>query len=172
VQPGDELAGRYLLEERLGRGGMGEVWRAVDQRLHRPVAVKVLSNLRQSSPFSSLETERFRREALTTAGPQRPGIAVVHDADQHGDQWFIVMEPLHGQDLAAAPAARPDRRLKIDQVISLLFTDSARGIPSAAFMKRNDPFGRHSTNPSHGGDPDRVKRPTAGRWARACQVGV
>jgi serine/threonine protein kinase len=119
LQPGDELAGRYLLEEQLGRGGMGEVWRAVDQRLHRPVAVKVLSNPRHSSHPSPWQTERFRREALITAGLQHPGIAVVHDADQHGDQWFIVMELLHGQDLAAVLAGTPDRRLPIEQVISL-----------------------------------------------------
>ncbi|WP_431904442.1 WD40 repeat domain-containing serine/threonine protein kinase [Nonomuraea sp. bgisy101] len=119
VQPGDELASRYLLEGQLGWGGMGEVWRALDQRLHRPVAVKVLTALGHSSHTSPSQTERFRREALTTAGLQHPGIVVVHDADQHADQWFIVMELLHGQDLAAVLDSTPDHRLPIEQVLVL-----------------------------------------------------
>lgn len=114
VQAGDTLADRYLLEGRLGRGGMGEVWRAVDQRLSRSVAIKLLLNVSVSADL----VERFRREATITANLQHPGITVVHDIAQHDGQLFIVMELLDGTDLGAVLDKAPTG-IPIGQAVSL-----------------------------------------------------
>jgi len=68
VQPGLELAGRYILEEMLGSGGMGDVWRGADRRLGRPVAVKVMHDW----PTRSGLDRRFEREARIGARLQHP----------------------------------------------------------------------------------------------------
>lgn len=101
--PGDELAGRYVLEEVLGQGGMGQVWRAVDRRLERSVAVKVLL---EDDP-SAERVARFRREARLAARLLHPGITTVFDADQHDGRLFIVMELLDGTDLATVLDGTP-----------------------------------------------------------------
>ncbi|MHA4816607.1 WD40 repeat domain-containing serine/threonine protein kinase [Streptomyces aculeolatus] len=93
---GVTLAGRYELRELLGRGGMGEVWLGRDSSLpRRDVAVKVLPSL-----AGGRGVRRFQREAAVLAGLQHPGITVVYDAGEHDGFLFIVMELLHGQDLA------------------------------------------------------------------------
>src|SRR3954451_7978486 len=73
-EPGTELGGRYRLEERIGAGGMGEVWRGGDQPLRRLVAIKILPVAADRTA-----TERFRREAETSAALQHPGITVMLD---------------------------------------------------------------------------------------------
>jgi serine/threonine protein phosphatase PrpC len=114
VQAGTELAGRYVLVELLGRGGMGEVWRATDQVLGRLVAVKVISEWHADPELAS----RLKREAKIAASLQHPGIIVVHDVGSVDDRPFIVMELLHGRDLASALKLSPDG-LPVDTVISL-----------------------------------------------------
>ncbi len=114
MQPGLKLAGRYALQARLGHGGMGEVWRGVDERLGRPVAVKVLGE-HLADPE---RLARFRREAELTARLQHPGITVVHDVGSDNGQPFIVMELLHGRDLAAMLAQAPCG-LPIDAALTL-----------------------------------------------------
>lgn len=113
MQAGTELVGRYALEELLGSGGMGDVWRASDRQLERPVAVKVMRN-RLDDP------RRFQREARIAARFQHPGITVIHDVGTHDDQPFIVMELLHGSDLATVLNRTPGRRLPIETAISLI----------------------------------------------------
>ncbi|MCX4627792.1 protein kinase [Streptomyces sp. NBC_01443] len=100
VRVGDELAGRYRLEQRLGQGGMGEVWRGHDLMLDRSVAVKVLLEAATNDEVVA----RFRREATIGARLQHPGITVVHDVGQQDGRLFIVMELLAGEDLATALA--------------------------------------------------------------------
>jgi len=100
---GMELAGRYVLGERLGGGGMGEVWRGTDQLLDRLIAVKMMRDRAASSEQSA----RFIREARLAARLQHPGIAVVHDVGTDDGQLFIVMELLHGRDLAAVIGETP-----------------------------------------------------------------
>ncbi|MCO6006876.1 hypothetical protein NE236_17965 [Actinoallomurus purpureus] len=91
------LAGRYRLEEPLGRGGMGEVWRGVDLRLRRPVAVKILPLTIGAEPAGMA---RFRREAEVAATLNHPGITTVFDIDEHpheDERWlFLVMELMVG----------------------------------------------------------------------------
>ncbi|WP_159056288.1 serine/threonine-protein kinase [Streptomyces sp. DSM 15324] len=101
---GVEIAGRYRLEVLLGRGGMGEVWRAVDPVLGRRVAIKFLpSHLTAGGPH----LERFRREARVTARLQHPGIAQVFDYGTHAGQPFLVMELLDGRNLGEVMREHP-----------------------------------------------------------------
>ncbi len=114
MQAGLKLSGRYVLEALLGYGGMGEVWRGVDEHLGRQVAVKVLRE-----HFADPElTERFRHEARIAARLQHPGITVVHDVGSDNGHLFIVMELLHGRDLASMLAEAPSG-LSIDAAVSL-----------------------------------------------------
>jgi len=97
------LSGRYVLGERLAVGGMGEVHIATDERLARPVAVKLLHRAHRASAES---VERFRREAVVVAGLLHPSIAQVYDYGVHRDglgepEHFIVMELAPGSDLGA-----------------------------------------------------------------------
>jgi Protein kinase domain len=114
MRAGLRLSGRYALLALLGSGGMGEVWRGVDEQLDRPVAVKVL---REHLADPEL-TRRFQREARIAARLQHPGITVVHDAGSDNGQLFIVIELLHGRDLAAMLAEAP-AGLPIDGAVSL-----------------------------------------------------
>ena len=91
------LAGRYHLEQRLGRGGMGKVYEAVDVALDRRVAVKVV---RDEWVHSASAAARFRREARTVAGFAHPNVVTVYDFGvEAGSRAFIVMELLHGATL-------------------------------------------------------------------------
>jgi serine/threonine-protein kinase len=94
---GTVLASRYELRARIGRGGMGEVFEAVDRRLDRSVAVKVLRpELADDRRFPA----RLRREARTVAGLAHPGIVSVHDFGEDGGRVFIVMELVAGTTLS------------------------------------------------------------------------
>ena len=97
------VAGRYRLEARLGRGGMGVVWRATDELLGRQVAVKELP-LDRDETLSAEETRRQRdrtlREARAVAQLRHPHIIVVHDVVEHDERPYIVMELIDGGSLA------------------------------------------------------------------------
>ena len=101
---GHLLGGRYRLVEPLGEGGMGQVWEARDERLDRPVAVKVVPLLSGGSRAADARA-RFLREARLTARLQHPHIVTLHDvgeADVEGRRTpFLVMERLRGQGLDA-----------------------------------------------------------------------
>ena len=93
------LAGRYRLARRLGRGGMGRVYEAVDTALERRVAVKVI---RQEWIHNAAAIERFRREARAVAVLDHPNVVTVHDyGAEAGAQAFLVMELLEGVTLRA-----------------------------------------------------------------------
>ncbi|MEU5882380.1 serine/threonine-protein kinase [Spirillospora sp. NPDC047279] len=108
------LGDRYRLEVRIGRGGMGEVWRAVDLRLDRPVAVKLLPVAADAAPDA---VARFRREAQLAAALQHPGITVVHDIDEDDGLLYLVMELLDGEDLVKVLARRP-QGLPVDEALA------------------------------------------------------
>ncbi|MCF2526992.1 protein kinase domain-containing protein [Yinghuangia soli] len=102
------LAGRYELQEVVGRGGMGEVWKGVDRELGRTVAVKVLPvELTRQDEFR----QRFRREARTTAALSHHGVATLHDVGEDVDGAdtvpFLVMEYIDGRTLAETLHAGP-----------------------------------------------------------------
>jgi len=114
VQAGLELDGRYVLEERLGAGGMGEVWRGTDRLLARPVAVKLM---RERLADDAL-VARFQREARLAARLRHPGITLVYDIGSHDGRPFMVMELLDGHDLAETLRVSP-AGLSVDVAVSL-----------------------------------------------------
>ena len=73
---GQLISGRYRLEAVLGRGGMATVWRGVDERLGRPIAVKLLDRADTADPAM---LQRFDREARTAGGLTHPNIVAVYD---------------------------------------------------------------------------------------------
>ncbi|MFE0254690.1 serine/threonine-protein kinase [Streptomyces sp. NPDC059010] len=104
------IAGRYRLIESIGRGGMGEVWRAYDESLARQVAVKLL--LPQDADPTA--TPRFRMEAQTAARIDHPNVVGVRDFGEQDNQLFLVMELVEGDSLArtlARSGAQPAERV-------------------------------------------------------------
>ncbi len=96
--------GRYRLIERIGRGGMGDVWRALDTETHRVVAVKVLSaNLGNDPTFM----QRFRREALAAAGLNEPHVVPIHNFGEIDGRLYVDMRLIEGRDLQAIIAQGP-----------------------------------------------------------------
>ncbi|MGW0768535.1 serine/threonine-protein kinase [Streptomyces sp. NPDC002676] len=95
------IAGRYRLEARIGRGGMGVVWRARDQVLGRLVAVKELL-ADDSLPGDDTRRRRDRtfREARAVAQLRHPNIIVVHDVVEQDERPYLVMELIEGSSLA------------------------------------------------------------------------
>ena len=96
--------GQYRLVEKLGEGGMGVVWRAVDTTLEREVAIKVLPDLFSDDPE---RRSRFEREAKILASLHHPGIATIHGLHQVDGVHFLAMELAPGTDLARRLAAGP-----------------------------------------------------------------
>ncbi|KYF63706.1 protein kinase [Sorangium cellulosum] len=102
MRPETVFAGRYLLERRAGAGGMGEVWKALDQETGEAAAVKVLPG---SDPK---DVARFEREAQILAGLAHAHVVryVAHGASAEGKP-YLVMEWLEGEDLAARLSRGP-----------------------------------------------------------------
>ena len=96
--PGTRLGGRYRLDERVGAGGMGEVWRATDEVLGRVVAVKlILATLVSEAGFE----RRFLGEAQAMARVSHPGVVAVHDYASDAAGAYLVMQYVHGEPLSA-----------------------------------------------------------------------
>ncbi len=96
LTPGTTL-GPYEIEALLGAGGMGEVYKANDTRLHRTVAVKVLP---EDVTWNPDLRKRFEREARAVAGLNHPHICTLHDIGSEDGTDFLVMEHLEGESLA------------------------------------------------------------------------
>ncbi|HYE07033.1 MAG TPA: protein kinase [Planctomycetota bacterium] len=96
--------GHYELVRMIGQGGMGAVWEAIDQRLGRHVALKVM--LREDeAPVDAIE--RFQREALHAAKLRHPNIIPVHDVGHERGRHYLVMDLVEGMTLDEALRARP-----------------------------------------------------------------
>jgi serine/threonine-protein kinase len=98
LEKGQALS-HYRLVDKIGEGGMGEVWRAKDTRLDREVAVKFLPDVVARDEG---RLDRFAREAKLLASLNHSGIATIHDIDEHEGIRFLVMELVPGEDLAQA----------------------------------------------------------------------
>ncbi len=90
------LGNRYELEEKIGSGGMAEVYRATDKLLARPVAVKILN---QEYKADAEFVEKFHREAKAAAGLSHPNIVSIYDVGTDSDDHYIVMEYVPGSTL-------------------------------------------------------------------------
>ncbi|MFG2227553.1 tetratricopeptide repeat protein [Streptomyces sp. NPDC048644] len=115
------MHGRYRLLDRIGRGGMGEVWRARDTSLGRQVAVKCLKPLGSRRDPKTLRVlrERFRREARVAAALQHRGITVVHDFGEDDGTLFLVMELLTGRNLSQLLEDNRRHPLPVPDVIDI-----------------------------------------------------
>ena len=109
--PGSRL-GPYEIESVIGKGGMGEVYRARDMRLDRTVAIKVLAENRSLDPDMR---QRFVREARAIGNLSHPNICHLNDLGSHEGIDFLVMEHLQGETLAER-LKRARRPLPLDEV--------------------------------------------------------
>ena len=121
--------GRYRLVELLGRGGMGDVWRAYDTVTDRVVAVKVLpAHLANDQTFQ----ERFRREARAAAGLNNPHVVPIHDFGEIDGRLFVDMRLIEGEDLGTLLGRgplQPARAIRVvEQIASALFAAHRIGL--------------------------------------------
>ncbi|MCX3060319.1 serine/threonine-protein kinase, partial [Streptomyces beihaiensis] len=100
-QQGQLLSDRYRLGDAIGRGGMGRVWRAHDEVLHRTVAVKELTAAQWADEADrAVLLARTQTEARAAARINHPAVVTVHDVLEHDDRPWIVMELVEGPSLA------------------------------------------------------------------------
>jgi serine/threonine protein kinase len=137
--------GRYRLVELIGRGGMGEVWRAYDTAIDRVVALKLLpGNFADDRVFQ----ERFRREAKAAAGLDEPHVVPIYDFGEIDGRLYVTMRLIKGRDLqtilADGPLA-PERAVRIiEQVAEAVHAAHKVGLvhrdikPSNILLDEND----------------------------------
>jgi tetratricopeptide (TPR) repeat protein/predicted Ser/Thr protein kinase len=124
--------GRYELIERIGRGGMGEVFLARDTQLGRTVAIKALAS--DHVPADS-DVERFRQEVANLVAVSHPYVAAVYDVVEEGDDLYIVMEYVRGRSLKDAAAA--DRRPRTIARWGQQIAEALAGIHAAGIIHRD-----------------------------------
>src|SRR3981081_583795 len=122
---GTTLNGRYLLEARIGTGGMSTVYRALDETLQRQVAIKLMN---REITSDSDQLERFRREARAVAQLSHPHIVGVIDAGEDDGRPYIVFEYVEGETLK--DRIRRCGRLPVDESIAYAI-EIARALASA-----------------------------------------
>ena len=105
--------GRYEITGKLGQGGMGEVYRATDSKLHRDVAIKVLPPTFSEDPE---RLARFEREAQLLAQLNHPNIAAIYGLEESGGLPALVMELVEGPTLAERLAAGP---VPLEEVLAI-----------------------------------------------------
>jgi TolB-like protein len=119
--------GPYEIVAPLGRGGMGEVYRAYDRRLNRSVAIKIVTG-----PIDDDRRARFMREAQALAHVEHPHVCRIYDVGRDHDVDYLVMEYLEGETLASRLAAGPlpaDEAIAIArQIAEALAATHARGL--------------------------------------------
>jgi len=123
LQAGHQLA-HYEILEPIGKGGMGEVYRARDTKLGRDVAIKVLP---EEFARDKERLDRFDREARLLAQLNHANIATLYGLEEHDGQKFIVMELVEGETLAERIAKGP---LPVDEAIPV-FIQIAEGLEAA-----------------------------------------
>lgn len=114
-----DLAGEmflhYRITEKIGAGGMGEVYRAQDNRLKRDVAIKVLPDIFTDDPE---RLARFDREAMLLASLNHPNVATIYGIEQAGRKRFLVLELVEGETLAQRLASGP---LPLEEALDICY---------------------------------------------------
>ena len=123
LEPGASF-GHYTIDGLIGKGGMGEVYRARDTKLGRDVAIKVLP---EELARNKERSERFEREARLLAQLNHQNIATLHGLEEHDGQLFLIMEIVEGETLAERIARGP---IPVDEALSL-FIQIAEGLEAA-----------------------------------------
>ncbi|MBO0856214.1 MAG: serine/threonine protein kinase [Nocardia sp.] len=143
------IAGHYRLVERIGSGGTGVVWRAVDERLERSVAIKQILTQPSLPPGEKeIVRQRAAREARNAARFQHPNAIVVFDITDHEGDPCLVMEYLQSQSLAAVLSAQgplplPQAARIGEQVASALVAAHRAGIVHRDVKPGNVLLGEH-----------------------------
>lgn len=119
------VIGNYLLLERIGRGGMGDVFKAKHQKMDRIVALKILSAAAMKSPGA---LKRFQREAKAAAKLSHPNIVTAHDFDEDRGTHFLVTEYVDGENLSAVVKQRGP--LSLGRAVDYIL-QAARGLEYA-----------------------------------------
>src|SRR5262245_36533789 len=112
LEAGERL-GPYVVDHRLGTGGMGEVYRATDTNLKRTVAIKVLP---EAVATDGERLARFQREAEVLASLNHPNIGAIHGLEESGRTRALVMELVEGQTLADRIASGP---IPVDEALAI-----------------------------------------------------
>ena len=115
TRPQPAMVDRFLIEERIGRGGMSDVYRALDPELNRYVALKVLSPALGRNPEF---TDRFIRESRSAAQLNHPHVVPIFEAGADGDTLFIAMQLVRGVDLKRY--IETNGPLPLEQVLSVI----------------------------------------------------
>ncbi len=119
------VIGNYVLLERVGRGGMGDVFKARHQKMDRIVALKILSAAAMKSPGA---LKRFHREAKAAAKLAHPNIVTAHDFDEDRGTHFLVTEYVDGENLSAIVKQRGP--LSLGRAVDYIL-QAARGLEYA-----------------------------------------
>ncbi|WP_240800276.1 serine/threonine-protein kinase, partial [Streptomyces rhizosphaericola] len=132
------LAGRYRLGEELGRGGMGKVWRAHDEVLHRTVAVKELTaGLYVAEADRLVLHARTQKEARAAARITHPGVVTVHDVIEYDKRPWIVMQYVDGPSLADEAKEKGEIAPREAARIGLHVLSALRAAHSAGVLHRD-----------------------------------
>ena len=124
-----QMLGHYRVVEKIGTGGMGDVYRAHDEHLDREVAIKVLLPGTLSDESCR---KRFRKEALALSKLNHPNIATIHDFDTQKETDFLVMELIPGvaldEKLAGGPLSETELNVLAMQLAEGLAAAHGQGV--------------------------------------------
>ncbi|WP_282688483.1 MULTISPECIES: serine/threonine-protein kinase [unclassified Streptomyces] len=138
AEAGLVLAGRYRLGDVLGRGGMGKVWRAHDEVLHRTVAVKELTaGLYVAEADRLVLHARTQKEARAAARITHPGVVTVHDVIEYDHRPWIVMQYVDGPSLADEAKEKGDIAPREAARIGLHVLSALRAAHGAGVLHRD-----------------------------------
>jgi serine/threonine-protein kinase len=162
---GTLIAGRYEIREHIATGGMASVFKTWDHRVERIVAIKVLRSLDKNDQRA---VERFRREARAAAALAHPNAVTIYDFVEEVDQYFLVMEYIHGPTLKQLIAQRrqlqPREAIEIAaQVCAVLQVAHARGFIHRDIKPQNIMLAWSGSN---GGLSD------GGAWVKLTDFGI